>query len=139
MVKRESAPKERTFRLLLGATVTGLAVALAALMCLAMLMENGLVGAGEWGLFSRLALAVAALSAAMYARLRTVRDRLALSCAAGAIALLFLVPLSLLCGEMGFSAAAVGIDMAVILCACFCVCVVAPKGRGHRKIRKVHK
>jgi len=139
MSKRENAQKIKQLRVPALALLCAVVTSLCAMLCTAMLMERGVLGAGDWGLYARLCLAVGSLCGALYICLRIERNRLLMSAGVNVFALMLLLILSYACETENLSYGDLALDIILSLISAVLVCMVATKRTKRKKSKKLHK
>lgn len=139
MVKREGVQNAIRPGLLLRAMLCWVVVELAALLCIAMLMQKQIIGSDNYLWWSRLSLVLASACSAAFVCLRTKLARLPVCCLATSMCLIIVLPLVLLCGEGERPALAALADIILSLISNMLVCAVAAKSTKNRKKKKLHK
>lgn len=136
MVKKENVKSGISPRLILSALLLGLSVSLGSMLLVSAAIKNGLIGAGEWGLYSRLCLLAGTAALGLFVCLRVGRERcLAMLVSAGGM-MLILFCVSALLGDMKPEIKELLISSLVVAIACILLCILMPAGRKRRKARK---
>lgn len=136
MRKKELAAKGPDFKKTAKAVLVGVVVCVAAMLCMALLIEKGILPEGKWGIVSCVALCIGSGSASVYLILRQNKNILPSALAASAIMLLLVVCLAMLCCGHKLDAFAVLVDFVLIVAVSLICTMVAGRTGFSRKRRK---
>lgn len=137
MIKKENVKSGISPRLIFSALLLGLSVSLGSMLLASAAIKKGLLGAGEWGLYSRLCLLAGAAALGLFVCLRTGRDRCLTMLASAGGMMLILFGLSALSGDGKPEMKELAISALVVALACILLCILIPTGRKRRKSRKL--
>ena len=136
MRKKDLPAKGPDFKRTARAVLVGLLICVAAMFCMAALIEKGILPEGKWGIVSCVALCIGSASSSVYLLLRQKRNLLPNALAASAVMLLLLVCLAMLCCGHALDVSALLIDTVLTVAVSLSCTMVAGKSGFSRKRRK---
>lgn len=139
MSRKENIQKLRQLRVPVMAWLCAVVITLCAMLCAAMLMDRGVLGAGEWKLWAKLCLVLGTVCGGVCVCLRCSNHRLPISLGANALALVSLLSFSCICTSEKLSYGDLALDLALAMISSLLVCVVAAKRTKSKKSKKLHK
>jgi peptidoglycan/LPS O-acetylase OafA/YrhL len=139
MLRKEKGNNGGELALVMRSGGIALLAMLAAMLCLALMMYKGVLGAGEYRLWGKLALAVGALAGSLSVRTSAKQSRLALSLISCVSASALVCGICLLSerGKVRWDDAF--LDAVAVLLICLIVSMVASKRTKRRKYSKINK
>lgn len=136
MVKKENVQNRLRPRLIVYASLLGLTVAFASMLLMSLAIRKQMLGAGEWGLYSRLCLVLGAAAMGLCICLKAGAKRwIAMLLSAGAMTLLLLC-ISILISRTQPDASELVISVLTVALVCILLCVFMPSGRKRRKAHR---
>ena len=139
MSRKENLQKIRQLRVPAFALLCAVVLTICAMLCVAMLMDRGVLGAGRWRLWAKLCLALGMVCAGVCICLRCERKILPLSLGVNVLALAPLLSLSYICTSENLSYGDLAVDLAVALVSAVLVSMVAAKRTKRKKPKKLHR